>query len=648
MEKFGQRMIVCAKRWLEKCPFPADERGALIPMAALAFIVVLAMLGSGLDLGRAYMAKSRLQHACDAGVLAGRAELSHAEWGNGAEGTANSMFTENFPEGTYGSSDLAFKYGASSTKLVTGQASVIVPTTLMRLFGVGSIPVAARCAAETQMPNVDIMFVLDTTWSMNETNPGDSKSRINVMRDAVRNFYTFVEGNKVDGAQTRYGAVPYSTNVNVGHLLKPEWMVDNWTYQSRRQEGFDDSQTPVPDEESYYGWTGVSGTESSTYSVIAEGACIAPPAEDWTDVRTEVVLSDTTTPDGVKTVIKAVRNTQNGTTYWTDTGSGECRIYRSVRVNYVEEHEERFVYYGPGTPLYWYGPISYNLAPIKANVSGGFLTGSGAINVPVGARATNVVAEWNGCIEERDTVNTSISGSIPAIAYDLSIDLVPTADPATRWRPSLPAVILARWDLVNWQYEPYLSKWHNMNIGAVDGGRLTYCPSRAVRLQVTNEAALEGYLAGLSVGGSTYHDIGMIWGARLLSGEGLFAAENNVSSNGGPISRHLILMTDGQTDAEMNTYGAYGYEALDRRRTPIGHPPTNAELNAVVDARFQAICSAARAKFTVWVIAFGTELTPNLENCATPGSAFQAANATELNKAFTDISGRIANLRLTQ
>src|SRR6185369_15103423 len=31
--------------------------------------------------------------------------------------------------------------------------------------------------------------------------------------------------------------VPYSTNVNVGGLLKDEWVVDEWTYQSRQVNG---------------------------------------------------------------------------------------------------------------------------------------------------------------------------------------------------------------------------------------------------------------------------------------------------------------------------------------------------------------------------------------------------------------------------
>lgn len=42
-----------------------DHRGNILPIMAGALIPLLILMGSGLDLSRAYMAQSRLQHACD-------------------------------------------------------------------------------------------------------------------------------------------------------------------------------------------------------------------------------------------------------------------------------------------------------------------------------------------------------------------------------------------------------------------------------------------------------------------------------------------------------------------------------------------------------------------------------------------------------
>ena len=619
-------------------------------ITAAAMIPLLGLVGGATDIGRTYLVKSRMQQACDAGALAGRAILASTNSSPTAVTSAKSFFAQNFPTGKFGTSSLVYNYVVGTTNKITGTASVTVPTTIMALFGQNTMPIAVGCAADTQMPNVDIMFVLDTTGSMQSTNPGDTKTRINVLRDSVQSFYDSVSGSASAGAQVRYGFVPYSVNVNVGHLLKPEWLVDSWSYQSRRPNGYDNTQTPVPDEESWYNWTYVSGTETTTSSIISSegGVCNAPASTGSQTEYADVKVSDTTDAAGVRTVIWSDKHKQTGTVYWTDNSSGSCVLYKSVRNNYVEKWNMKFVYYGPGTPMWWYDSISYDVTPFKTALSGVYLAGTGSISTNIGTRHTARTVSWNGCIEERQTVNSLSLNPIPSGAYDLNIDMVPTTDPATRWKPAIPNLIYMRWDFTNWNVPGFSSKWTHWNVGDYNSGSLAVCPTKARKLATMTKADLTTYLTSLATAGNTYHDIGMIWGSRLLSAEGLFATENQTSTNGGTIARHLILMTDGQTEAEVNTYGAYGFEGLDRRRTTTTGAPTNADINTAVEARLQAVCAAARGKFTVWVIAFGTTLSTNLSNCASPNSAFQANNATELNTAFQNIAGKIANLRLTQ
>ena len=50
----------------------SNTRGSTLAICAAAIIPLLLLMGSGLDMSRAYMAKLRLQQACDAGSLAGR------------------------------------------------------------------------------------------------------------------------------------------------------------------------------------------------------------------------------------------------------------------------------------------------------------------------------------------------------------------------------------------------------------------------------------------------------------------------------------------------------------------------------------------------------------------------------------------------
>ena len=52
-----------------------DRSGNTLAMIAAALVPLLAMVGGGIDMGRSYLSQSRLQQACDAGVLAARKKL---------------------------------------------------------------------------------------------------------------------------------------------------------------------------------------------------------------------------------------------------------------------------------------------------------------------------------------------------------------------------------------------------------------------------------------------------------------------------------------------------------------------------------------------------------------------------------------------
>lgn len=61
-----------------------DERGNILPLAASGVLVMAALIGGAVDMSRAYQTQSRLQSACDAGVLAGRRAVTN----NGFDSTA--------------------------------------------------------------------------------------------------------------------------------------------------------------------------------------------------------------------------------------------------------------------------------------------------------------------------------------------------------------------------------------------------------------------------------------------------------------------------------------------------------------------------------------------------------------------------------
>ncbi|MDQ0837174.1 TadE/TadG family type IV pilus assembly protein [Sphingomonas faeni] len=66
-------------------------------IVAFAMMPLIAMVGSGLDMARAYVARDRLQQACDARSLAARRLLSGATLTPAAETEATKYFNFNFP-----------------------------------------------------------------------------------------------------------------------------------------------------------------------------------------------------------------------------------------------------------------------------------------------------------------------------------------------------------------------------------------------------------------------------------------------------------------------------------------------------------------------------------------------------------------------
>jgi hypothetical protein len=214
---------------------------------------------------------------------------------------------------------------------------------------------------------------------------------------------------------------------------------------------------------------------------------------------------------------------------------------------------------------------------------------------------------------------------------------VPTTE-EQRWKPALINAVWKReygsTNTTDWLYQTGNESRPGYN-----------CPRAAIRLSEISRTSLQSYVNSLVASGNTYHDIGMLWGARFISPRGLFAADNNTAPNGDAIARHIVFMTDGAQVNNVEDYATHGTEFWDRRITGDGNGGLLTSRRA---ARLQAVCRAARQEnITVWVVAFGTALTQNLIDCASPGRAFQADDSETLNERFQEIAQKIAALRLT-
>lgn len=651
-----------------------DESGSLLPMAAIGLVAVAAMVGGGIDMSRAYKAQTRLQAACDAGVLAGRKAVKTNGFDAAASAEAAAFFANNFNAAEHSASGTAFVPASPDNGLtVTGTASAQVATAIMKVFGFASVPIAVTCSASMGVGNSDVTMVLDTTGSMNDRLVAGGARKIAMLRTAMKNFYDSVNGSIAGGnARVRYAFVPYSQSINVGRLiaaLNPSFLVDQRTIQSREAvwtrrttQTFSHWDTPVITT-----GTGESEEElreerlhnSNEYSNRNACRSALPADTGWSSdggatSETDVTINEngqrvttiTTTQGQVRTAYTCVERSR---------GRGRTRVTYYAPWASIYERASYSYRYETQNPVYTttetaefshfvYKPVTYNVAGYK---------GFNPVVTKTGENGADVTSTWAGCIEERETTPAAsfsfnrLTGITPNSATDLDIDTAPdTGDDDTKWSPMWPEVAYYRTSFV--ATGPGRGRYDLANnASSLTGGQApSSCPQQAQLLRTMTETEFDAYADSLYPAGNTYHDLGLLWGARISSPQGLFANTVNAAPpNGGNVSRHMIFMTDGQMMPSIAVQSTYGIEYHDRRVTANGvnHQDTRHT------SRFLALCEAVKAKgIRLWVIAFSTGLSNSLEECASDNSAFTAEDADELNEAFQEIAKNVGELRITQ
>jgi Flp pilus assembly protein TadG len=538
-----------------------QQAGNVLITWAIAIIPLIGIIGSGVDVGRGYLAKAQLQNACDAAALAGRRAMSSGSVDATVRSEATKLFNFNFPQGSYGTAAFtpAVTSAADSAQTVVVTASSTINTTIMKIFGFRTLPIAVTCNAKQDFVNTDIVLVLDTTGSMKDkATSSDSQTKIQALRSAVLALYDQLADVQTQleagGLRLRYGIVPYASTVNMGAAI-------------------------------------MSANAGYVYSGL-------------TPYQSRQVVTDGTG--------KSACSKLNGS--YSSSGSGSCTYFQ-----YLQRDIDTMDYVAGK---------SVNIAPTIGTDDSTGMT-------PTTTKANNV--SWAGCTEERDTIRmASTATTIPSTAYDLDIDLIPSSK-ATKWKAYWPDVEYASYKIGIYSGDPYKPQYA--------------CPTAARRMAAWNRSDLNTYLNSLNPDGGTYHDFGMMWGARLASAGGIFGGDNPDTYNSMPVKKYIIFMTDGLFDTGYSTlYSGYGVEQLDARVTPGGSSSNENDQLARHKNRFSLLCSKAKTMgYSVWVIGFATTLDTALTNCATnAGQASTSANSAALLAKFVEIGKDIGALRLTQ
>lgn len=200
-----------------------------------------------------------------------------------------------------------------------------------------------------------------------------------------------------------------------------------------------------------------------------------------------------------------------------------------------------------------------------------------------------------------------------------------------------PQQVCGSWD-VKWEgcvgSRNYPLNIQDGNYGTTVPGLLddvAWCPGPIVPL-TTNASQIVTGINDMSAWGETYIPAGLSWGWRTLSPTDPFS-ESDKGKTSARMQQYLILMTDGANTRSPNYPDHEGSDA------------------AVANQLTSQLCMGIKNEnITVFTIAFDvtdTTIKNVLEGCATSSANyFDAANATQLSEAFTQIGNAITALRL--
>ena len=634
-----------------------NTAGNVLALVAAALPPILILVGGAVDMGRAYMAQTSLQNACDAGVLAGRrAQAKSGQWTQVEIDKAKKMFDINFQATPANATGTSFVPTNPSVGVISATASTTVPTTIMKIFGTTSFPLSTSCAAEFQISNVDVMMVLDTTGSMacepNGTNcVSGANSKIEGLKSAVRSFYSTIAAAvpSGSGARVRFAFVPYNGTVNMKNLFTPAvaggapdlsraYLSDTTPYQTklylfdqpiRVPTTVDVSNSTFSNDSQCTTWATAasvtSGTRTTSYTKVS-----------WTGGSTKICVRRESTVDTAGPISAYGLNPTTPYRY------ASAPINTSIFKTFAAVPIATGVTTASTVPAAGYTTGYYDMVTL------GSLAGTTNITT------TNVT--WEGCIEERTTVSQMFTNNTPRTgALDHDLTSAPTTDVSTQWHPFFDQLEYHRGQIATLDTDQQFYSERERQLYNTDrrGNPDPYhlCAPAAKNFAAVDTTApntvpawINTYLATLVADGNTYHDIGMLWGARLANPNGINSAV--VNANGlTAISRHIIFLTDGETAPNMDLYSSYGVEAIDNRIA--NGVDSNTSLANFHNARYTTACQTAKNMgYTIWVIGFGQSVTNEMKDCASGGRYYYATDTSSLQTTFRTIASQVADLRL--
>lgn len=201
-----------------------DDSANLSTIFALALVPILASAGAAVDFGRLTLARTELQNALDAGVLA--VNTMTVTTSDAAKAVVSNYVQTQLDKGSNLYDVNIIVTLSADGRTLTANASAKQKSSLMQVVGIKYGEIAANSQVNIGLDNtVELALVLDNTGSMAANNKMTTlKSSANLLIDTLMGD----PKNKV-----RIGIVPFAQYVNVGTINRgASWLTNTTDYST--------------------------------------------------------------------------------------------------------------------------------------------------------------------------------------------------------------------------------------------------------------------------------------------------------------------------------------------------------------------------------------------------------------------------------
>ena len=195
--------------------FKSERSGNVAVIVALTIVPLMGLIGGAVEFGTSLSARTKLQSALDAAILAAGREFQVTGNQSAAQAKAVAFFNEQMSNGAGGAITINTIDPVTNTFTLAGQ--VTTPTPFLSVVGVDELTATAESEAILAVGgnseiNMEISLMLDTTGSM-------SGSKMEDLKAAAKDLIDIVVWDDQSEWYSKVALAPFSPYVNVGSSL---------------------------------------------------------------------------------------------------------------------------------------------------------------------------------------------------------------------------------------------------------------------------------------------------------------------------------------------------------------------------------------------------------------------------------------------